>query len=160
MKKRPSDEAIAAWARLVRAESLLEKRVHEALKAAGLPPLAWYDVLLELHRSRSGLRQYEIGEEILLPKHNLSRLIDRLQREGLVERASCPEDGRGNIVRITPAGTRLLKQMWPTYGAVIYEHLEHRLTPAEISTLSDILHRLIGREPAEEGGDRAKPVHR
>jgi DNA-binding MarR family transcriptional regulator len=139
----PEEQTVTAWARLVRVQAQLLARVHEALKAAHLPPLAWYDVLLELHRSReSGLRQYEIGDEVLLPKHNLSRLIDRLEHEGLVERIPCPEDGRGNIVRITTQGSALLKRMWPVYGGVIHEQLESTLTANEIAALGQVLHKL------------------
>lgn len=139
----PGEQAVTAWARLVRVQAQLLARVHDALKAAHLPPLAWYDVLLELHRSRDrGLRQYEIGDEVLLPKHNLSRLIDRLEREGLVERIPCPEDGRGNIVRITTLGSALLKRMWPVYGGVIHEQLESTLTASEIAALGKVLHKL------------------
>lgn len=153
MTQRPSEQAVTAWARLVRAESLLLGHVHQALKAAGLPPLVWYDVLLELHRSRDegGLRQYQLGERMLLPKHNLSRLVDRLVRDGLVERLACLEDGRGNIVRITREGASLLKRMWPVYATVIHEQLESRLTPDEVSALAGILGKLV--QPVATTGD-------
>ncbi len=127
---------------------MLLTTIHSALKSAGLPPLVWYDVLLELHRSPTrGLRQYEIGDQILLPKYNLSRLLDRLEREGLVERQSCSEDGRGNVVRITSAGTELLRRVWPVYGAVISEQLEGKLTSTEITALGEILNKLL-EQPA------------
>lgn len=139
----PAEQTIKAWARLLRTQSVLLDRTHAALKAAGLPPLSWYDVLLELHRAgNDGLRQYEIGDHVLLPKYNLSRLIDRLESEGYVARAACPEDGRGNRVRITPAGEHLVKRMWRVYGTVIHEELENRLTAAEISTLAQVLDKL------------------
>lgn len=139
----PDEQTVTAWARLFRVQTRFLAAVHNALRAADLPPLAWYDVLLELHRCTGrGLRQFEIGERILLPKDNLSRLIDRLQREGLVERAACPEDGRGNIVLITKEGVALLKRMWPVYGAVIREQMEGKLTAAEIRTLGKLLKKL------------------
>lgn len=139
----PSERAVTAWARLVRINTGVLERVQSALKAAGLPPISWYDVLLELHRSgESGLRQYEICKEVLLTKHNLSRLVDRLEREGLVERQSCPEDGRGNVVRITPAGSGLLRRMWPVYGQVLHQEIESRLSASELADLSRILARL------------------
>lgn len=139
----PSERAVTAWARLVRINTGVLERVQSALKAAGLPPISWYDVLLELHRAgKAGLRQYEICEEVLLTKHNLSRLVDRLEREGLVERQSCPEDGRGNVVRITPAGSDLLRRMWPVYGQVLHQEIESRLSASELADLSRVLARL------------------
>lgn len=139
----PSEPAVTAWARLVRINTGVLERVQAALKAAGLPPISWYDVLLELHRvGEAGLRQYEICEEVLLTKHNLSRLIDRLEREGLVERRSCPEDGRGNVVRITPAGSAMLRRMWPVYGRVLHQEIESRLTASELADLTRVLARL------------------
>lgn len=148
----PAEEAVTAWARLVRVQSHLLERIQAALKAAGLPPLAWYDVLLELHRSRQeGLRQYEIGEQVLLSKHNLSRLIDRLEARALVERTACPEDGRGNRVRITAAGSRLLRRMWPVYGGVLAEGLESRLTGEELAVLAELLGKLTDAPVARKG---------
>jgi|SRR5680860_101093 len=153
MKGQPTNQAVTAWARLIRAQLLLLKKVNAALKAAELPPLAWYDVLLELHRSREvGLRQYEISKKILLPKHNLSRLIDRLENEGFVKRLSCAEDGRGNVVWITTGGAKLLKQMWRVYGAAIHESLECKLTPVQISTLGEILNQLMAGLDEDSSG--------
>ena len=144
MTKQPSKKSVTAWAKLVRIQTLLLNKINNSLKEAGLPPLAWYDVLLELERSgRDGLRQYEIGTKILLPKHNLSRLIDRLETEGLVERQACPEDGRGNIVRISPAGVSMRKTMWPVYGAELYASIERKLEPEKLTALDDILTNLL-----------------
>jgi DNA-binding MarR family transcriptional regulator len=62
------------------------------------------------------MHQIEIEQRLLIAQHNVSRLIDRLETEGLVRRESCSADGRGQIVRIKPAGRSLLKRMWPVYG--------------------------------------------
>ena len=89
MEATPSKQTELAWVLLVRAQQILLGRVETRLKEAGLPPLSWYDVLLELGRDpESDLRQYEIGERVLLNKHNLSRLIDRLESDGLRQDAN------------------------------------------------------------------------
>jgi DNA-binding MarR family transcriptional regulator len=143
MKPRLNEHTIRAWSRLVRTETALVEQIQAALKAAGLPPLGWYDVLLELQRAPNGeLRQYEIGAQTLLTKYNLSRLVDRLQREALVERHACAEDGRGNRVRITHAGIELLQRIWPVYAAVLETQFESRLTTDEILALERILGKL------------------
>ena len=61
MTEKPSKQAVLAWARLLKAERLALARVEAALKQAGLPPLAWYDVLLELERAgETGMRPFEL----------------------------------------------------------------------------------------------------
>ena len=142
--KLPGRPAIDTWARLARAYLALHGRIEAGLKAEGLPPLAWYDVLIEVHRAReAGLRQFEIGKKTLLTKYNLSRLLDRLERENLLKRQVCAEDGRGNVVVITPEGTELLRRMWAVYGGEIQVGLEAALTPRQLATLGSLLGRLL-----------------
>ena len=145
MKSLPDENTVQSWARLVRAQQLLLERVEADLKQGGLPPLRWYDVLLELHRSEpDGLRQYEIGEAVLLNKYNVSRLLDRLEREGLIDRYACESDGRGAQVRITTSGKDLLKRMWKVYGIAITEHFARHFTRSELSRLTVLLCKLPG----------------
>lgn len=136
--------AETAWIMFIRAQQVLLGRTESALKAAGLPPLSWYDVLLELSRDPdSGLRQYEIGERVLLNKHNLSRLIDRLENDGLVKRQACDIDGRGNIVKITRKGLQLKQAMWPVYAKAIQEFFAESLTTTQIRSLTEIMNTLL-----------------
>jgi len=144
-KNTNSDEpAISAWIDLHRAHRLLIESVESALKAAELPSLDWYDVMLELHRAGDGgLRQFEIGQRVLLNKHNLSRLLDRLESKKYLLRQSCEEDGRGYQVFITEQGTKTLKQMWPVYRDAIEQHFAKKLNQKDFSLLSAILQKLL-----------------
>ena len=138
-----SDDAITAWARLVRVSGRLVQHVEADLKAAGMPPLAWYDALLELKRAGPrGLRPFQLQDEMLLTQYNMSRLVDRIVRAGHAERLPCNEDGRGHLVRITPDGRTLLRRMWPAYRAAIARHFAGRLEEREARELSGILARL------------------
>lgn len=144
----PSPRAITAWARLIRVSQRLLERVEARLKAAGLPPLCWYDVLLELHRAESGeLRPYEIEERVLLAQYNVSRLIDRLEDAGCVTRRTCTTDARGRWVGITAEGRELLRRMWPVYRACIAEDFADRLDDREADRLAALLGKLS--EPTE-----------
>ena len=146
MIKEPAKDAIRAWVRLHRTHRLLLERVENTLKSKGLPPLDWYDILLELHREKStGLRQYEISEKVLLNKHNLSRLIDRLEKSGLVGRHACVEDGRGNRIKITVEGEKMLKQVWPVYSQAIQENFGSKLNSGEFVELPRILGKVLGQ---------------
>ncbi len=147
MKKSPSKTTIQAWVLLHRVHRKLLEQVGLSLKKNELPPLDWYDVLLELHREGdTGLRQYEIGERILLNKHNLSRLIDRLEKQHLVRRDACEEDGRGNRIKITEEGEELLKKIWPVYGQSIEKEFGEKLTKNECSELSHLLEKVLDQD--------------
>lgn len=146
MKTAPTQQTETAWVLLVRVQQVLLGYVEAALKDAGMPPLSWYDVLLELSRNPgAGLRQYEIGERVLLNKHNLSRLIDRLESEGLVKREACDIDGRGNIVKITGKGAQLKREMWPVYAKAIQELIAEPLTATQVRSLSEIMNALLAK---------------
>lgn len=144
MGKQLDKKIISSWARLLKTHRLLVEQVEEHLKIANLPSLSWYDVLYELKCAEpKGLRQYEISQQALLNKHKLSRLLDRLQNKDLIQRNPCPEDGRGNRVRITEDGVQVLRNMWPIYSRAIRTHFSDQLETEEIQQLSEILLKLI-----------------
>lgn len=146
----PSDAAVRAWTRLVRARDRVLGGIEAELKAAGFPPLAWYDVLLELRRAApAGLRPFQLEARMLLPQYGVSRLADRIEAAGYLRRTPAPEDGRGQVLRISPAGRRLLARMWPAYAAAIERHLGARLPEAEAAALAGLLERLL--PPAQAG---------
>ena len=145
MPERPSSDAvIRAWARLVRAQQQALTAVESDLKAAGFPPLGWYDVLLELSRADGGeLRPFALEQELLLAQYNLSRLIDRLEKAGYVERRTCREDWRGQVVAITSSGRTLVKRMWPSYRAAIGRHVGAKLSEDEAARLASLLGKFV-----------------
>jgi DNA-binding MarR family transcriptional regulator len=143
MSRKPCAETVGAWARLVRVQQQVLAAVERDLKKAGFPPLAWYDALLELSRAPQGeMRPVELEKHMLLPQYSTSRLIDRLADAGLVERKTCPEDGRGQFVAITPAGRNLQKRMWDAYATAIERHVGAKLTSKEAASLRDLLGKL------------------
>ncbi len=143
MTKKVDATAITAWARLIRAQKTALEGVEADLKKDGFPPLVWYDVLLELERTDKGrLRHGDLNAELLLPKHNLSRLIDRMEKQALVSRQSCENDGRGSFVCISAKGRRLRKEMWPAYEAAIARHFASRFSLDETKILAQLLARI------------------
>ncbi len=142
-QKLPASEVISAWKALVRIETRIMADVQEALKAKGLPPLAWYDVLYELYKAGSGgLRQFELCEKVLISKYNLSRLIRKLEQDELLSIASCDDDGRGNLIAISEKGRRLIRQMWPVYGEVLASKLGSTLSPKELASFTRLLRKV------------------
>jgi len=105
-----------------------------------MPPLAWYDVLLELERAgRQGVRPFELQAELLLPQYGLSRLLDRMENAGYVRRISCDDDGRGQMLSITPSGGKIRKRIWSVYGPAIQEAIGEKMPPSGIADLSKLL---------------------
>jgi DNA-binding MarR family transcriptional regulator len=144
MTEQPDHAIVQAWARLVRAEHATMSRVEGDLKQASLPPLAWYDVLLELSREPHGmLRPVELEHRLLLAQYNASRLVDRMEKAGLVARRACPEDGRGQFVAITPEGKEMRRRMWRVYGPAIAKHVGAKLSPGDARTLTELLGKLL-----------------
>ncbi|MBZ9885882.1 MarR family winged helix-turn-helix transcriptional regulator [Mesorhizobium sp. CA10] len=145
-KKSPSPEAVTAWARLMRVSRQLVEKTEDALKASGLPPLGWYDVLHELAEAgEGGLRPFELIDRVLLAQYSVSRLLARLEADGLVEKLPVSDDGRGQTVRITPSGRDMRRRIWAVYGASIAQLMGDRLPAQDLKTLASLLGRL--RDP-------------
>jgi DNA-binding MarR family transcriptional regulator len=131
---------ITAWARLVRVSTHVLQAIETGLKDEGLPPLSWYDLLLELDRIKpEGLRPFQLQTEMLIPQYNMSRLLDRIEKAGHIHRQSCDEDGRGQIIHISPSGETLLKRMWPVYRRVLETQIGERFSEKDAVKLSDLL---------------------
>ncbi|RVP19597.1 MarR family transcriptional regulator [Sinorhizobium meliloti] len=140
----PTAAATEAWIGLMRAQRRALSAIERDFKAAGLPPLGWYDVLWELVKAEGGrLRPFEIEARTLLAQYNLSRLIDRLEKEGLVQREAFDEDARGCWVVVTGKGRAMRERMWQTYGPSIARHVGAKLGEEEAGALASLLSRLV-----------------
>lgn len=116
-------EQAAAWRAFLRAHALMLRRIGEDLDEAGLPPFAWYDVLLVLYEApEHHLQPSEVADEVVLSRSGLSRMIDRIEEAGLVERRACPGDRRAINVVLTEEGEKMLDEMWCVYASGISEH--------------------------------------
>ncbi len=145
-KQAKNRDTVRAWAQLHRASRVQLEHVEAALRQAGLPPLNWYDVLIELYWAEDArMRQYELSDAVLLPKHGISRLIDRMEADGVVLRESCETDRRGAYICLTQPGEDLLRKMWRVYGPCIDATFSSKLTRAELRSLQKILPKLADR---------------
>ena len=139
-----SPELMRVWSRLLKTEQKLRTAVERDLKAEDALPLDWYDALLELDRAPGGrLSPGELEANMLIAQYSLSRLLDRLEKEGLIRRLPHPEDGRRQLVEITPKGRKRRTASWPSYSAAVERHAGGRLSAAEIETLLGLLARLL-----------------
>ena len=134
---------LEAWAALLVTERALRDKAEEQLKQAGLPPLDWYHLLHEAETAACGfVRQAAVQKSMQLAQYNVCRLVDRLERDGLVERRTCTVDGRNNVVIITEKGRALRRRMWPVYAEAIEAHFGSRLTETEARQLTELLAKL------------------
>ncbi|MGE0006445.1 MAG: MarR family winged helix-turn-helix transcriptional regulator [Parvibaculaceae bacterium] len=150
------DKVLQVWVRLIRARDRIVRNVEAAAKAKGFPPIAWYDVLLELSREGGRrLRPVELEKELLVAQYNLSRLLDRMEEAGLIERAACPGDGRGQMISLTAQGRAMQKRMWPALREAVEEHVAPNLSERELGLLVRLLGAIGGSLRPEAGGDSA-----
>ena len=148
---------LAAWQALLNAHAGVIGRTEQALTAAGLPPLSWYDALWPLYRAPGRkLRMGELATQVVtVGRTGLTRLVDRLEVEGLVRREPSPDDRRGIVVSITREGSALLRRMWPVYAAELRRSLVDVLGADEALALRETLGRV---QAAGTGAERHSPV--
>ncbi|MEO1248476.1 MAG: MarR family winged helix-turn-helix transcriptional regulator [Pseudomonadota bacterium] len=113
------------------------------VQQAGFPPLDWYDILLELDRAGgAGLRPVELREKVGVAQYNLSRLMDRMIKAGMVNKLPCEDDRRGHVLTINETGRTTLRRMWPVYSSAIQRHLGVKLTEDDLQMLALLLGKL------------------
>jgi DNA-binding MarR family transcriptional regulator len=118
---------LGAWRGLLRVHAALVRALDAELDAKHDLPLTSYDVLIHLQSAPDKrLRMAELADRVLLSRSGLTRLADRLEREGLIARDTCTSDGRGSFAVLTEQGERLLGRARPTHlGGVRERFLSH-----------------------------------
>ena len=139
-----SPTELRAWRGLVKAHACLVKRLDAQLEAEHGLPLSSYEVLHRLADTTAGkLRMHDIAASVMLSRSGLTRLVDRLERDGLVERCSCENDARGAYAVITDAGRERLAQAKVTHRAGIRSLFAAHYSEAELEQLAPLLERLL-----------------
>jgi DNA-binding MarR family transcriptional regulator len=155
-----SADELSAWRGFLRVHSALFHELDAELTAAHQLPLRSYEVLLLLEDAPGRrLRMTDLSRSVLLSPSGVTRLVDRLEREGLVDRERCPEDGRGYYAVLTKAGDRRLQDARSTHLAGVRRLFLDQLTDAELGRLAGYWDRLV---PGAAGTDaewrRAAPA--
>lgn len=119
------------------------RAIEADLRAAGTISLTWYDVLLELNGAGGELRMQELAHRVVLSRTRVSRLVDELERRGLVCREPDPDDGRSVRACITPDGRAALRAAAPRYLAGIERHFLRHLDATERQAIARGLGRVI-----------------
>ena len=136
-------ERLATWTRFLKAHSAITRRLERDLAGGHRLTLSDYDVLLQLsHAPGHRLRPVELARAVLLTRSGISRLVQGLERAGLVERIDCPGDARGFLVGLTPAGLALVRRARATHLEGVAELFADRYSDEELQSLSRLLERL------------------
>lgn len=130
----------------------LEKEISEYMRVFNLTPAKFNAMMIIKHKGAGkGLSQIEIGKSLIVSASNMTRLLDRLHKEGFIERASQEGDRRVNIVKITRKGSDILDKAWPGYYKLITEKAS-LLDAADLKKLAGLLLRWFqGLEGRQEG---------
>ncbi len=134
---------LAAWRALLLAHHRAVGAIEADLTRAGVIPLNWYDVLLELRAEPDGLRMQDLGARVVLSRTRVSRLVDELEAAGLVERQPDPNDGRCTIAAVTADGEQAFRIAAPIYLASIDEHFNRHLSERERTVIATGLDRVV-----------------
>src|SRR5438874_6101363 len=130
---------IDAWRAVVTSHAAVTERVQKALVAADLPPLSWFEMLWAVKRSPSGRpRMSELAEWLTLSRGGITKLVDRLEQAGYIERVSCSEDRRSLQAELTTAGVEMLGEMRAVYELELERHLRI-LSAEEADLITDTL---------------------
>ena len=112
---RPSKETIEAWRSLLQAHQRLTVLMDSNLRDRHGLRLDWYDVLYQLSVAGGQMRMHELAEATLFSRTDCTRIVDRMERAGLVRRSRAKEDGRGVNAGITPEGRALFRKAAVTH---------------------------------------------
>jgi DNA-binding MarR family transcriptional regulator len=142
---------LQAWRRFYPSFWRIIAAIETDLAAAGLPSLSWYDALYELYLAPGRhLRMNELARHALLSRSGLTRLVDKLEKEKLIERKACASDGRVQHAQLTDRGVEMLRKIWPVYRAGIAKYFAAHISDAEAAQLEKILGKVAAAmEPAD-----------
>ncbi|MGY4494765.1 MarR family winged helix-turn-helix transcriptional regulator [Pseudomonas sp. TE3610] len=130
------------WFNFVRAHRSLIREIERRLAAEALPAYAWYDALWGIESGPQGTRRmHELADVMVIERYNLTRLVDRLEAEGLVQRRRAEGDGRGATACITDKGRALRKRMWGVYEGAVKELFLSQFEAGQAQVFAETLER-------------------
>jgi DNA-binding MarR family transcriptional regulator len=138
---------LVAWRGFLKAHARLLKEIDSVLEADHRLPLSSFGVLHELAETPGRrMRMRDLAESVALSRSGLSRLVDRLEREGLIEREPCAEDARGAYAVLTRRGLRRLEQARPAHLEAVRMRFLGHFSRDELKALAGYWDRLLASE--------------
>jgi DNA-binding MarR family transcriptional regulator len=142
----PRDPRLNAWRTVLFAHAQVRRQLERELQAEQSMGLGEYELLLMLAYSDDRrLRMSELADMLALSRSGATRLIDRLEADGLVRRTSCDTDRRGAWAELTDAGYGRLREASPTHLRGVAEHFLDRMPASDLESLGRILDQVLER---------------
>jgi DNA-binding MarR family transcriptional regulator len=139
---------LGAWREFLHVHAVLTRELDEELRRSSGLPLSSYDVLVNLESAPDRqMRMSELADAVLLSRSGLTRLVERLEREGLLARADCPSDARGSLAVLTDEGMQRLAQARKTHLRGVRERFLSTFSDEELEQLGEFWRRIL---PADE----------
>ena len=146
-KRRLSEAEEAGWESFLRAYAATSHALERLADSRGGLPLGEHFLLVQIARGpETGIRPTDLAARSLLTKSGVTRAIDRLERDGLVERNACPTDGRAFHIVLTPRGRHLLKRSAPGHIRAVATHFADPLSPHELAVLTAALDKIAATD--------------
>ena len=140
----PDPLRLDAWVAFLRAHARVVAVLDAELREEFGLPLTWYDVLVQLSEAGGEVRMSELADRLLLSRSATTRLVDRVERAGLVERCVPSDDARGRIVSLTEPGRTALASAAVVHLAGVQRHFARHLDAAEATIVARAFERVVG----------------
>jgi DNA-binding MarR family transcriptional regulator len=131
-----------AWRSFLETYARTVRKLERELADESDLPLTWYDALVQLHEAGGTMRVGDLANHLLISRSATTRFVDRLERNGLIERQVLDSDRRGTLVVLTQHGRATLRQAAPTHLRGIQEHFSSKLTESEAIRLGTLLEKI------------------
>jgi DNA-binding MarR family transcriptional regulator len=140
--------ALEAFVRLVRAHAAVTRLLSAQLQQDHGLTINAYEALLRISRAEEPMRRVDLANSLLLTASGVTRLLDGLERSGLIARKECPSDARASYTVLTDAGDAKLREASESHVAAVRALLGERFEEDELGQLASLLDRLPGVDPA------------
>ena len=141
-----------AWALFLSAHATVVRLLEDELEEKRGLALTSYEVLLRLSGAERPWRMHELADSLLLSRSGATRLIEKLEKEGLVKREMCEGDRRGIQIMVTPSGKRTLRAAIPIHMQGIEEHFTRHLSQTQATHLRSAFKKILNATEAAHHG--------
>jgi DNA-binding MarR family transcriptional regulator len=138
----PSPERLRSWRLFFESALALGDVLDTELEEAVGITQRWYDVLVHLEESPDGIQMNELAERILYSKSGFTRVVDRMEEEGLVRRVRPEHDRRSILVVLTDKGIETMEEARRYHRDGIERHFSRHLTDADVKALTRALEKV------------------
>jgi DNA-binding MarR family transcriptional regulator len=142
----PSDTQLRAWRSMAMVHTALVESLEAELWESRQLHFGWYDVLVTLRLSDGAMRMSELAEMALISRSAATRLVDKIEQAGYVERYVCPTDRRGMVVSLTPEGRKVQERAAPIVLRQLQNHFGRYLDQEQAEAMAENFERILEGE--------------